>query len=167
MPPAHLQYRKRDYARAGILGTVVVAIFASLGVGLAIGGPKTHTAAKVAPPSTVAPTTVPVGTTPSSTTTTVPAMRPTTHPIHVPGGTFVVVGGEVKLKHVVARGETLTAIAAWFDQTLGYQVTYALNKSIIGNNPDLIFPGEILTVEVPISVIPHISPVYLADASAG
>lgn len=167
MPPAHLQYRKRDYARAGILGAVVVGIFVSLGVVLAIGGPKTHTAAKVPSPTTVAATTVPVGTTPSSTTTTVPAMRPTIHPIHVPGGTFVVVGGEVKLKHVVAKGENLSVIAAWYDQTLGYQAAYALNRSIIGSNPNLLFPGEVLTVVVPAGLIPHIAPVWLADATAG
>ncbi len=45
----------------------------------------------------------------------------------------------------VKRGDNLTVIAAWFHQH-GYGHLYELNKAVIGDNPDLIFPGQKITI---------------------
>lgn len=115
--------------------------------------------------TTVSPTTIPPTTTTTivtTTSTTRQALPDTTKPVTVPGGTFVIVGGQVKLTHVVAKGDTLSGIAAWYKLMGGYVALYKWNRSTIGNNPNLIFPGEVLTIRVPAVDIPEISPVYLA-----
>lgn len=47
--------------------------------------------------------------------------------------------------YTVKRGDTLSGIAAWFNLH-GYGVLYAANKSVIGTDPNLIFPGERITI---------------------
>ena len=47
--------------------------------------------------------------------------------------------------YTVKRGDNLTVIAAWF-HVRGYEPLYAWNKTIIGRNPDLIFPGQKIVV---------------------
>ena len=47
--------------------------------------------------------------------------------------------------YTVRPGDTLTAIAAWFDAH-GYGPLYAANKAVIGADPNLIRPGERITV---------------------
>ena len=49
------------------------------------------------------------------------------------------------ITYVVKRGDTLSAIAAWFSLH-GYGALYAANMSVIGSNPNLIFPGEHITI---------------------
>jgi nucleoid-associated protein YgaU len=49
------------------------------------------------------------------------------------------------ITYVVKRGDTLSAIAAWFSLH-GYGELYAANMSVIGSNPNLIFPGEHITI---------------------
>jgi murein DD-endopeptidase MepM/ murein hydrolase activator NlpD len=46
--------------------------------------------------------------------------------------------------HVVARGESLSAIASRYGTT--WQALYALNRDTIGANPNRIFAGQALTV---------------------
>ena len=45
------------------------------------------------------------------------------------------------------KGDTLTDIGKWYSDH-GYLKLYNWNKSVIGENPDLIFPGQkIIVVE--------------------
>ncbi|WP_374984722.1 peptidoglycan DD-metalloendopeptidase family protein [Streptomyces fradiae] len=48
--------------------------------------------------------------------------------------------------YTVARGDTLTGIAADEGVPGGWQRLYAQNRSVIGEDPDLIFPGQRLTL---------------------
>ncbi|MCX4585414.1 transglycosylase family protein [Streptomyces sp. NBC_01481] len=63
---------------------------------------------------------------------------PTTVPTHREG-------------YTVARGDSLSKIADSEDVVGGWQRLYAQNRTVIGSDPDLIFPGQklILRVEVP------------------
>ncbi|MBB1252020.1 transglycosylase family protein [Streptomyces alkaliterrae] len=49
--------------------------------------------------------------------------------------------------HTVVSGDTLHGIAVAEDVEGGWQALYAKNKSTVGGNPDLIFPGQRLTLD--------------------
>ena len=49
------------------------------------------------------------------------------------------------LTYTVQRGDTLSGIAQWFNLH-GYGDLYARNADVIGANPDLIIPGERITI---------------------
>jgi nucleoid-associated protein YgaU len=93
---------------------------------------------------------------------TVKTRHVTTSVIAVPGGSFRVVNNKVTLTHVVIAGDTLSGIAAWYRLMGGFTALYEWNHSTIGSDPDLIYPGEVLNISVPLRVVPKISPMYLA-----
>ena len=47
--------------------------------------------------------------------------------------------------YIVVKGDTLSSIAKKFNTT--WQIIYEDNKNIIGNNPNLIKPGQVLTIK--------------------
>ena len=47
--------------------------------------------------------------------------------------------------YTVQRGDNLWDIAQWFDLQ-GYRPLYAWNETVIGQNPNLIFPGQKIVV---------------------
>ncbi|HEY0935999.1 MAG TPA: LysM peptidoglycan-binding domain-containing protein [Trebonia sp.] len=49
------------------------------------------------------------------------------------------------ITYTVKSGDTLSGIAEWFSLH-GYGALYAANRSVIGSNPNLIFPGEHITI---------------------
>lgn len=49
-------------------------------------------------------------------------------------------------KYTVKSGDTLSGIAALKKVAGGWQALYYANKSVIGGNPDKIFPGQVLTL---------------------
>lgn len=49
------------------------------------------------------------------------------------------------LTYVVRRGDNLTVIAAWF-HLHGYGALYENNKAVLGDDPDLIHPGQRITI---------------------
>lgn len=49
------------------------------------------------------------------------------------------------ITYTVKPGDTLSGIAAWF-WLHGYGALYEANKAVIGDNPNLIFPGERITI---------------------
>ena len=49
------------------------------------------------------------------------------------------------IKYTVKSGDTLSAIARKYN--VNVQQLYLKNKQIIGNNPNLIYPGQILTID--------------------
>ncbi len=60
--------------------------------------------------------------------------------------TTATVPGHVALvTYTVKSGDTLSKIAQWF-RLQGYGEIYASNKSVIGANPNLIRPGERITL---------------------
>lgn len=53
-------------------------------------------------------------------------------------------------KYIVRSGDSLSKIALKFGKSAtAYRELYDLNRSVIGNNPDLIFPGQVF--EIPLS----------------
>jgi nucleoid-associated protein YgaU len=158
--------RTKDRERLAGIGAVVAVVVAA--IAFAVAGLTTSSSART---QTAAPRHVTIAAPPatmSATTTTTGAggMRPTKHPVKIPGGSFVVAGGLVHLTTVVGRGDTLYGLAQWFDLMGGWPALYALNHSVIGRNPNLIYPGEKLTLVIPAADIPKISPMYRADLHA-
>jgi LysM repeat protein len=51
------------------------------------------------------------------------------------------------ITYTVKPGDTLTAIAAWF-HAHSYQPIYSWNQTVIGKDPSLIRPGQVLIVAV-------------------
>ncbi|MGI8447504.1 MAG: LysM peptidoglycan-binding domain-containing protein [Streptosporangiaceae bacterium] len=49
------------------------------------------------------------------------------------------------ITYTVKRGDTLSGIAEWF-RLHGYGALYAANQAVIGSNPNLIIPGERITI---------------------
>lgn len=49
------------------------------------------------------------------------------------------------ITYTVKRGDTLSGIAEWF-KLHGYGALYAANQAVIGSNPNLIIPGERITI---------------------
>ncbi|MGK5500424.1 transglycosylase family protein [Streptomyces sp. URMC 125] len=49
--------------------------------------------------------------------------------------------------HVVAGGDTLSGIADDYDLRGGWQTLYERNRTVVGDDPDLIFPGQRLRVQ--------------------
>lgn len=49
------------------------------------------------------------------------------------------------LTYVVVPGDNLTSISTWF-RLPGYQDLYAANVAVIGPNPSLIRPGQVLVI---------------------
>ena len=73
---------------------------------------------------------------------------PNPNVIH-PGTTLTVPGKETPLRYTVARGDTLSAIAAALKVNGGWQALYAANRRVVGPDPGLIRPGTLLTVPLP------------------
>ncbi|MGI8761912.1 MAG: LysM peptidoglycan-binding domain-containing protein [Jatrophihabitantaceae bacterium] len=49
------------------------------------------------------------------------------------------------ITYTVKKGDNLTVIAAWF-HLHGYGGLYERNKAVLGDNPNLIFPGQRITI---------------------
>ena len=49
------------------------------------------------------------------------------------------------ITYIVKPGDTLSGIAEWF-MLHGYGALYAANEDVIGANPNLILPGESITI---------------------
>jgi LysM repeat protein len=49
------------------------------------------------------------------------------------------------ITYTVKPGDTLSGIAEWFSLH-GYGALYAANMAVIGSNPNLIRPGERITI---------------------
>lgn len=49
--------------------------------------------------------------------------------------------------YTVKRGDTLSHIAARYDVPGGWPALYRANRSVVGGNPHLIFPGQVLALD--------------------
>ena len=103
-----------------------------------------------APPATAPPATAPSATVPSATVPPVAAAPADTAPATsvIPPATSARPPTSAMLPPVtytVKAGDTLSTIAAWFHKH-GYGALYEANRAVIGSNPNLIFPGERITI---------------------
>jgi nucleoid-associated protein YgaU len=55
------------------------------------------------------------------------------------------VPAKARITYTVKAGDTLSGIAKWF-KLHGYGALYDANRAVIGSNPNLIFPGERITI---------------------
>jgi nucleoid-associated protein YgaU len=65
-------------------------------------------------------------------------------------------GVRTSVTYVVKRGDTLSGIAGWF-KLHGYGALYAANAKVIGANPNLIVPGEHITISNGVMTLSHSS----------
>lgn len=145
---------KNEYRPKAIAGILTVGIVVIVGgtvaavAGQHSDGPSTAgLAAKAvsespsATPSSIAPS---AGTSPSVTPSPVATAVPTQTTVSQPAPSA---SPAVKppVTYVVKHGDTLSGIANWF-KLHGYQDLYVANWKVIGSNPDLIIPGEQITI---------------------
>ncbi|BBA95918.1 putative peptidase [Actinacidiphila reveromycinica] len=57
-------------------------------------------------------------------------------------------------RYTVARGDTLSGIAADHQVKGGWPALYAGNRTVVGGDPDLIIPGQRLTLDAPAKAAP-------------
>ncbi|WP_386390774.1 M23 family metallopeptidase [Streptomyces palmae] len=62
--------------------------------------------------------------------------------------------GQQATTYTVVSGDSLSKIAAAHRVKGGWQALYAVNRAVIGGNPDLIYPGQRLTIPGPRSAAP-------------
>jgi nucleoid-associated protein YgaU len=99
---------------------------------------KTVTTSDAGPASVLGLETAKPPATPASASTTPAAPSPTaTAPAPA--------AAKPPITYVVKKGDNLSVIAAWF-KLHGYGALYEANKSLIGDNPNLIFAGQRLTI---------------------
>ncbi len=58
------------------------------------------------------------------------------------------------ITYTVKRGDTLSGIAAWFKQH-GFGDLYRANRAVIGRDPDLIRPGQRITISHGVMELEH------------
>lgn len=61
-----------------------------------------------------------------------------------PGQIFVIPNSEI-VTYTVQKGDTLSSIAEKYNTT--WQKIYEQNKDVIGDNPNLIYPGQVLIIK--------------------
>jgi LysM repeat protein len=82
-----------------------------------------------------------------------PLIGPDPNVIH-PGAVLVLPGQRAPARYRVAPGDTLAAIAAMLAVRGGWPSLYEANRRVIGPDPNLIFPGTVLTVPRPAAPSP-------------
>ena len=107
-----------------------------------------HPSASSRPTSNAKPN--PVAAKPSVAPPVVPAAKPTrSTPTQMTSHTVARVPTPPRtpssVTYTVKRGDTLSGIAQWFDLH-GYATLYAANANVIGRDPNLIRPGERITL---------------------
>jgi len=134
----------RGFPTRSVIAVAVAATFAAGVISLVTDTTTTMTT-RAAPPAAAAtagvpPSAVPTPTaspSPPPTTAATPApmtaVSPPTGPILVP------------LTYTVVPGDNLSKIAWWF-HIHGYGALYEANKAVLGDNPDLIHPGQQITI---------------------
>lgn len=128
--------------RTGAIAVAVIAVAAVVALLLQSGSKGSHSAA--GPP--VSPVEQSVSASPPSSATAKPVAKisvaavPTT-----PKPSVSPAAKTAPLTYVVRPGDNLTVIAAWF-HLHGYGRLYEINKALLGDNPDLIHPGQRITI---------------------
>jgi nucleoid-associated protein YgaU len=135
-----------------VLAALAVGALAAAGLGgsFATTAPQVvDAAATVSAPTATASTatassalpTTPAAAAPVAASAPAAAVVPVVAPVAAPAPAVA----PVPVTYVVQPGDTLSAIAAWFEAH-GYGALYRANAAVIGANPDLIRPGQVLVV---------------------
>lgn len=137
--------------------TLAAQVMPTSTVAESAGGPPIPSTAPAAPSTTTTPVTSPPTSAPAPAATPSPAV-PTTPTTPPPGTTYLPVApgsgagctagiteGNQWVKYTVQPGDNLSQIARCFDLN-GYQKLYQDNEQVIGANPNLIFPGQVITI---------------------
>ncbi|WNI14572.1 transglycosylase family protein [Actinacidiphila sp. ITFR-21] len=61
-------------------------------------------------------------------------------------------------RYTVGAGDTLSGIAADEQVRGGWPELYAANRTVVGDDPDLIFPGQHLALTAPVKAVPKAAP---------
>jgi LysM repeat protein len=132
--------------KAAVVLTVVLVALALVGLYTATRHTSTSAANDGGKPVSALSTPAPSSSLPSNEST---AASPINTPASSPAGSSspaLSPGASVApLTYVVAPGDNLTVIAAWF-HLHGYGQLYDENKAVIGADPDLIHPGQRITI---------------------
>lgn len=111
--------------------------------------PSSSVASSPAPVATLSPATAP------ASVSTAPKSASTPSPKSTKSSAAPRPAASVKpLTYTVKRGDNLTIIARWF-HLHGYGNLYEQNRSVIGNDPDLIFAGEKITISARGMTVSH------------
>jgi nucleoid-associated protein YgaU len=127
---------------------VAIAVLLVLGAVALVRHETTSDASTASPqagrPASTTASTAPVSTPARSTPATrTPATRPTRPPKTPPPSSPP--GTTVPLTYTIKPGDNLWNIAIWF-HLHGYGDLYERNKAVIGDYPNLIFPGQTITI---------------------
>lgn len=120
--------------RAGVAGRLIVLVLALVGITAA----SLELAKSPSQPAPVVSTAAP----PQTTTTMQP---PVTTTDLLPPPSVRTPAKVQPLVYTVKPGDTLTDIATWFSFH-GYQALFEANKAALGPDPNLIYPGEKITL---------------------
>jgi nucleoid-associated protein YgaU len=133
--PANVSNAINDYLNGRPLNAVEQAVIAQAirGFGEPPEGVLKITAAPAPAPAPVAAKPAPVHVAPK------PAPHPAPRPAPKPKA-------PAATRYTVKPGDSLSAIAQRFYGTMNWQKIYAANRGVVGSNPNLIRPGEVLTI---------------------
>lgn len=79
------------------------------------------------------------------TTRVTPTATPSTSSAKPPPAPTITAPPYRTITYTVKKGDNLSVIAAWF-KLHGYGDLYERNRAVIGDDPDLIFPGQQITI---------------------
>ena len=82
---------------------------------------------------------------PAAMPAAVPAAPPTAVPAPAAAKVAQKPTATKPITYVVKRGDNLSSIAAWF-ALRGFGELFEANRGVIGDDPDLIFPGQRITI---------------------
>ena len=148
----------RLYKRIAIVAIAVGTFFVGFAVWAIVDQQSSHTRrvnvaavqSSVLPALTLTstPSGSPTSAAPSAPASEVPATTASAASASpAPASTALSAAQPSNVTYTVKRGDNLTVIAAWFNAH-GYQPVYAWNRTVIGQDPNLIKPGQVLVVAV-------------------
>jgi len=98
----------------------------------------------ISAPSSPTTATTPSSTVPRSSPAPPPPVAGSTSPaVPMPAAVSGSLAGPIT--YTVIPGDNLSKIALWFHMH-GYGALYEANKAVIGDNPDLVYPGQRITI---------------------
>ena len=128
---------------AAVLAGGIVVLGAGSAVAASLPSWTTHHSGTIAAaPSTSGPPAVSASPSPSPSASVSPSSAPSAAGA---SARTVKPGHARSITYTVKRGDTLSGIAEWF-RLHGYGALYAANQAVIGSNPNLIIPGERITI---------------------
>lgn len=126
-----------------IAAVVVIIVWTNAGSSHKTTTPTTVKHALTSPSTTYGTpsSTTPTTTAPTTNTTTVPATVPTT----TPATTNSAPVSAQRINYIVVPGDNLWDLSIKF-RLVPYQTLYNANLNVVGSNPNLIYPHQVLSI---------------------